>query len=335
MPEREQPLDLGQPPAPDGLRLPTPVHQRLEVAFQVRVAQRPPLGREPVIGRPAVRPDHPRKVGPQQRVHDRPTPAAVNPKHGQLGGHHRPQPGPLLLLPPAGLVHVDDRRLLDRGPGFLDDGRQGGTLRLLLAHHRAQRHPHRPQVLQQLPHFPPAQPIPATQERDHGGQPRPERPPRHAQQAGPLGCASHRPGSARTPSGTRSPAPPAAAAPPPDAARPGPATGCGLGKRLPTVPAALRDHRHDLVHLLDRQQRAVGPAVSRLAAALPAGGRRFRARGCLGRIRRRGTRGIGGVSGPGGLPARGCALAGPRSAPGRLTGSRPRSPVAGASRSVP
>jgi hypothetical protein len=26
----------------------------------------------------------------------------------------------------------------------------------------------------------------------------------------------------------------------------------GFRKRLPTVPTALRDHRHDLVHLLNR-----------------------------------------------------------------------------------
>ena len=73
---------------------------------------------------------------------------------------------------------------------------------------------------------------------------------------------------------------------PPD---PAPTAGCGLGERLPTVPAALGHHGHDLVHLLDRQQRAAGPAVSRLAAALPAGRRRFRPRWCLGRVRRGGT----------------------------------------------
>ena len=35
MPQGDQPLDFGQPPAPDGLRLATPVYQGLEVAFQV------------------------------------------------------------------------------------------------------------------------------------------------------------------------------------------------------------------------------------------------------------------------------------------------------------
>jgi putative DNA methylase len=38
---------------------------------------------------------------------------------------------------------------------------------------------HLPQVPQQLPHFPPAQPVAATQQRDHRRQARPERPPRH------------------------------------------------------------------------------------------------------------------------------------------------------------
>ena len=69
----------------------------------------------------------------------------------------------------------------------------------------------------------------------------------------------------------------------------------GFGQRLRTMPAVLRHHRHGLVHLLHRQQRAVGPAVSRLAAPLPARRRRFRPRWGLGRIRRWGTRGIGGV----------------------------------------
>jgi hypothetical protein len=99
---------------------------------------------------------------------------AVDPKQGQLGGHHRPEPGPLLPLPPAGLVHVDYGRLLDRCPGFRHYGRQGGTLRLLLAHHGAQGYPNLPQILQELPHFSPAQAIPATQQGYHGGEPHPE-----------------------------------------------------------------------------------------------------------------------------------------------------------------
>ena len=47
----------------------------------------------------------------------------------------------------------------------------------------------------------------------------------------------------------------------------------GLGNRLPTVPAILRDDHDHLVHLLDRQQRAVGPAMAGLAATLPTGQR--------------------------------------------------------------
>jgi hypothetical protein len=50
---------------------------------------------------------------------------------------------------------------------------------------------------------------------------------------------------------------------PPDPA----AAGWGLGQRLPTVPAVLRDDNYHLIHLLDRQQRAEGPTVSGLAAA--------------------------------------------------------------------
>jgi hypothetical protein len=42
----------------------------------------------------------------------------------------------------------------------------------------------------------------------------------------------------------------------------------GFRKRLLTMPAALRHRRHKLVHLLDRQQRAVGPAMAGLAATL-------------------------------------------------------------------
>jgi hypothetical protein len=58
----------------------------------------------------------------------------------------------------------------------------------------------------------------------------------------------------------------------------------GLWKRLLTMPAALWQHGNDFIYLLNWQQRTVGPAVSGLAAAFPAGGRRFRARWCLGRI---------------------------------------------------
>jgi hypothetical protein len=35
VPQRKQPLDFGQAPAPNGLRFPAPVHERLEVAFEV------------------------------------------------------------------------------------------------------------------------------------------------------------------------------------------------------------------------------------------------------------------------------------------------------------
>ena len=84
---------------------------------------------------------------------------------------------------------------------------------------------------------------------------------------------------------------PAAAGPADHRLPPRPTTtaGCGARERLPTVPADRRDDPHDLIHLLDRQQPAERPAVSRLAAALPSGGRRIRPRWCLGRIRRRGT----------------------------------------------
>ena len=38
MPERKQPLDFRQAPAPDRFRLPASVHQGLEVPFQVGLA---------------------------------------------------------------------------------------------------------------------------------------------------------------------------------------------------------------------------------------------------------------------------------------------------------
>jgi len=79
---------------------------------------------------------------------------------------------PLLRLPPAHLVHIHDGGPLDGGPGYLDHGRQRGTLRLLLPHHCPQRHPARPQILQELPYVPPAQPIVGTQESNHGSRAR-------------------------------------------------------------------------------------------------------------------------------------------------------------------
>src|SRR5215212_1339215 len=59
---------------------------------------------------------------------------------------------------------------------------------------------------------------------------------------------------------------------PPD---PAPAWHFGAREGLLTMLTALRHHGHDFVHLLDRQQCAVGPPVSRLAAPLPAGGGAF------------------------------------------------------------
>jgi hypothetical protein len=79
----------------------------------------------------------------------------------------------------------------------------------------------------------------------------------------------------------------------------------GAGKRSPTpvgqetVPAAVGLHRDDRVHLLQRQQRAVGPTVSWLAA-VPSGAPRPVVRGDVRGIRGRGTRGIGrGLAQPG------------------------------------
>ena len=113
------------------------------------------------------------------------------------------------------------------------------------------------------------------------------------------------------------------------------------------IPAALRHDGHDFVHLLDRQQRAEGPAVAGLATAVPAGGRRFRAQLGLEWDPRKAVGRSSPSSGPVGLPARGRALAGPHSpragrrspdgasptAPGgRSVGSRQRRPELGRQR---
>jgi hypothetical protein len=69
----------------------------------------------------------------------------------------------------------------------------------------------------------------------------------------------------------------------------------GFGKRLLTMPAALRHHGHDLMYLLDWEQHTEAPTVPGLAAALAS--RRY----CLalslhlGRIGRRRPRGAGRV----------------------------------------
>ncbi len=99
---------------------------------------------------------------------------------------------------------------------------------------------------------------------------------------------------------------------------PGPGWSFGARETLLTMPTVLGHHGHDFVHLLDRQQPAEGSAVSRLTAPLPARRRRFRARWCLGRLRRGGTRGIGRV-----LPQPGFQLADPL-----VQGSRPGQPSA-------
>src|SRR5262249_23505583 len=100
----------------------------------------------------------------------------------------------------------------------------------------------------------------------------------------------------------------------------------GFWKRLLTIPAVLGDDRYHLVHLLDRQQRAVHAAMARLAATLPSRGRSLRARRRLGWIRRRRTRGIGR-----GLPLPGFQLA---DALAQRGGLRPQGPVLEAQRGV-
>ena len=90
MPFRKQNVDGGQAFFTVVSRRTATVHQLLEIAFQMGPAQRPLLGREPLVGGPAVGSLHTRKIGAQQRVHDRAAAAPVDPKHGQLGGHGRP-----------------------------------------------------------------------------------------------------------------------------------------------------------------------------------------------------------------------------------------------------
>ena len=48
---------------------------------------------------------------------------------------------------------------------------------------------------------------------------------------------------------------------------PAPTVAGGFGKRLLAMPAALRHHGHDLVHLLNWQQRAERAPVAGLAAS--------------------------------------------------------------------
>src|SRR5688572_21268251 len=73
-------------PAPMGFAS-TPVHQGLEVSFEVRPAQGPPLSRELIIGRPATRPHHLGKRGTQQRLHHRrPSGATVEAPLGSASG---------------------------------------------------------------------------------------------------------------------------------------------------------------------------------------------------------------------------------------------------------
>src|SRR4051812_21506179 len=97
----------------------------------------------------------------------------------------------------------------------------------------------------------------------------------------------------------------------------------GFGKRLSTVPAALGYYGHHLVHLLDRQQPAEGPAVPWLAAPVPSGGWRFPARWCLRWVGRRRTRRIRGVLAQPGFQIADALLQGPDE---RLGGARGRGP---------
>jgi len=56
----------------------------------VGMTQRPSLGREPTIRRPAVRPDHSAEANTQQRFHHGPASAGVNVEDRQPRGYHRP-----------------------------------------------------------------------------------------------------------------------------------------------------------------------------------------------------------------------------------------------------
>jgi hypothetical protein len=117
----------------------------------------------------------------------------------------------------------------------------------------------RPQVLQQLPHVPPAHPIPATQQRYHGGQPPSERAAGHARRET---------GASPSAAGRTAPHPHLVLGHPHGQGQqlyhlmppcPTPAWRFGAGEGRLTMPTALRHHRHDLVHLLNRQQPAAGP----------------------------------------------------------------------------
>ena len=141
-------------------------------------------------------------------------------------GHHcpgpaeqPPQPGLERHQSPPGLIHFDHGRLRDCGASFLDARREGGALSLLLAHDGAQGHPHRPQILEQLPHFPPVKRTAASNAITAIR--RAERPPRHAGRQV-RSRAFPQAGQCRTAIWYSVTPTVSEVAPPPDAARPGP-----------------------------------------------------------------------------------------------------------------
>ena len=149
------------------------IDHRLEIAAQVRPTPLNPL--EVPVCAPTVTGHHVEEGWAEQLLDDVPAARTGDVKDGDQRNDDRPQPGPLLVFPPTGLVEV---RVL--GADVVEQlvvrrRQQYGRPPLELTDH-AGRDRQAEQVGKQVPHRPLAQPVHSGEQPDQRRQPRPEAP---------------------------------------------------------------------------------------------------------------------------------------------------------------
>jgi len=106
VPVAEQPVRQREQTPPGRRTVATPVDHRLEIATQMRPADLPPRGHDPLIRAESITADHLAIFAAQEGFGDRAAPFLGDSKDREPTGHRRPQPGLAAVLTPRGLVDV-------------------------------------------------------------------------------------------------------------------------------------------------------------------------------------------------------------------------------------
>ena len=151
-----------------------PIHDLLEIAFQMRPADLATLGGHLVVDAPAVAvQDAVDGRSQQRRQPDGPAPSVDQEGHHRLGGRG-PQPTQLAAQLPTGLVGVLDLCRADGRHGFLVGDRQCSADLLLEVGHGAQRHGRVEDDRRDLLDAALADAMTAREIRQHAGEARPD-----------------------------------------------------------------------------------------------------------------------------------------------------------------